>query len=151
MYDVNEILARLQKGEKPEAIAEEFANAINDAVALDKKNKEAELQKAKEEAAAKEAKLDSYINDMVVAMTNYIKAAYPTVAELMDESDFVDASEIRKMLDVSVKAAIASLQLAEALTSKHTATEFTGFKTPASKATGTPDDAINQFLKNFGL
>lgn len=140
MYDVNDILARIQKGESPEDIANEFAAVVNAAIDLDKKQKEeakaAELQKAKE------AELDGYINDMTVAMMNYIKAAYPEVAELMDDDDIIDVSEIRKMLDVSVGAAIASLQLAAALSSA---------PTPAPKATSTPDDAISQFLKNFGL
>ena len=138
MYDVNAILARLQNGETPDDIANECAKAINAAIELDKKNKEAELQKQKE------AELDKYINDMTVAMTNYIKAAYPEVADLMDEDTVLDVSEIRKMLDMSVRAAIASLELAEALSSKSAAT-------PTSKATKTPDDAISQFLKTFGL
>lgn len=143
MYDVNDILARIQKGESPEDIANEFAAVVNAAIDLDKKQKEeakaAELQKAKE------AELDGYINDMATAMMKYIKAAYPEVAELMDgEDDIIDVSEIRKMLDVSVGAAIASLQLAAALSSPPA-------PTPTSKATSTPDDAISQFLKNFGL
>ena len=145
MYTVNDILARIQNGEKPETIAEEFASAINAAIDLDKKQKEEAAQKAKEEAAAKEAELDGYINDMTVAMTKYIKAAYPEVADLMDgDDDIIDVSEIRKMLDMSVRAAIASLQLAEALSSKPAAK-------PSVKSASTPDDAISQFLKNFGL
>lgn len=141
MYNVEDILARIQKGESPEDIANEFAAVVNAAIDLDKKQKEEALAAAAQKA--KEDELNGYINDMTVAMMNYIKAAYPEVADLMDgDDDIIDVSEIRKMLDVSVGAAIASLHLAAALSSA---------PTPDSKVTSTPDDAINQFLKNFGL
>lgn len=143
MYNVEDILARIQKGESPEDIANEFAAVVNAAIDLDKKQKEEALAAAAQKA--KEEELNGYINDMTVAMMKYIKAAYPEVAELMDsDEDIIDVSEIRKMLDVSVGAAIASLQLAAALSSPPS-------PTPTSKATSTPDDAISQFLKNFGL
>jgi hypothetical protein len=141
MYNVEDILARIQKGESPEDIANEFAAVVNAAIDLDKKQKEEALAAAAQKA--KEDELNGYINDMTVAMMKYIKAAYPEVADLMDgDDDIIDVNEIRKMLDVSVGAAIASLHLAAALSST---------PTPDSKATSTPDDAINQFLKNFGL
>lgn len=139
MYDVNAILARLQNGETPDDIANECAKAINAAIELDKKNKEAELQKAKE------AELDGYVNDMLTAMTNYLKASSPEVAAMMDKDDveMIDPAELRKMLDASVAAALLAVKLADGLDAKPT--------TPTVKAARTPDDSIGEFLKSFGL
>jgi hypothetical protein len=154
MYNVNDILARIQKGESPEAIANEFAAAVNAAIDLDKKEKEAAAQKAKEEAAAKETKLNGYIVDMTTAMTNYIKLANPEVADLMTDADLIDPAEIRKMLDQSINAALAMIALTDAMKNNSAAAQkLTSIPSkPASfTATMTPDDAIDQFLKNFGL
>ena len=139
MYDVNAILARLQNGETPDDIANECAKAINAAIELDKKNKEAELQKAKE------AELNGYISDIITAMTNYLKASNPEVAAMMAEDDveMIDPAELRKMLDASVAAALLAVKLAEDLDTKTTA--------PATKAARTPDDSIGEFLKSCGL
>lgn len=139
MYDVNAILARLQNGETPDDIANECAQAINAAIELDKKNKEAELQKAKE------AELNGYINDIIAAMTNYLRASSPEVAALMDKegTEMIDPAELRKMLDASVAAALLAVKLADDLDIKPAA--------PAPKATRTPDDSIGEFLKSFGL
>ncbi len=139
MYDVNAILARLQNGETPDDIANECAKAINAAIELDKKNKEAELQKAKE------AELNGYVNDMLTAMTNYLKASSPEVAAMMDEDDveMIDPAELRKMLDASVAAALLAVKLSDDFNTKTSA--------PATKAARTPDDSIGEFLKSFGL
>jgi hypothetical protein len=139
MYDVNAILARLQNGETPDDIANDCARAINAAIELDKKNKEAEIQKAKE------AELNGYISDMLTAMSNYLRASSPEVAALMDESDaeVVDPAELRKMLDASVAAALLAVKLSGDLDVKPS--------TPTVKATRTPDDSIGEFLKSFGL
>jgi hypothetical protein len=110
MYDVNEILARLQKGESPEVIANECAKAINDAIELDKKNKEAELQKAKE--AEKEAKLNALAESMLKSILEYVKISAPEVAELLDDEVALDASEVRKTLDSIIPMVAAAANLA---------------------------------------
>ena len=139
MYDVNAILTRLQNGETPDDIANECAKASNAAIELDKKNKEAELQKAKE------AELNGYINDIIAAMTNYLKASSPEVAALIDKegTEMIDPAELRKMLDASVAAALLAVKLADGLDIKPAA--------PTPKAARTPDDSIGEFLKSFGL
>lgn len=139
MYDVNAILARLQNGETPDDIANELAEAINAAIELDKKNKQAELQKAKE------AELNGYVNDMLTAMTNYLKASSPEVAAMMAEDDveMIDPAELRKMLDASVAAALLAVKLSDDFNTKTAA--------PATKGARTPDDSIGEFLKSFGL
>lgn len=145
MYDVNEILARIQKGEKPEDIANECAKAINDAISLDKKQKEeaaaAELQKKTE----KEAKLNKYAQDMANAMINYFTTLDPEITELMDEQDAFDAAEVRKTLDASYAAVKSMLALTSIISdSKPT-------PAPSTILKKSDDDHIKDFLKNFGL
>ena len=135
MYDVNEILARLQKGESPEVIANECAKAINDAIELDKKNKEAELQKQKE--AEKEAKLNALAETMLESILEYVKISAPEVAELLDdEAAALDASEVRKTLD-SIIPMVAAAAKIEAVPVKK------------SDKASSADDAISAFLDAF--
>ena len=138
MYDVNEILARLQKGETPDDIANDCAKAINAAIELDKKNKEAELQKQKE--AEKEAKLDKYAKIMADAMIDYFTVLDPTVVELMNEENTFDVAEVRKTLDTSYATVKSMLALAGAMADKKPITT-----TPSA------DASIAEFLKSFGL
>jgi DNA anti-recombination protein RmuC len=132
MYDVNDILARLQKGETPEAIANECAKAINDAVALDKKNKEAAAAKE----AEKEAKLNALAESMLKSILEYVKISAPEVAELLDDEVALDASEVRKTLDSIIPMVAAAANLAAV---------------PIKKRDGTDsaDAAISAFLDAF--
>ena len=145
MYEVNDILARLQKGESPETIANECAQALNAAMELDKKQKEAELQKQKEaelqkaKAAEKEAKLNKYAEDMAAAMLNYFTVLDPEVIELMDEENVFDVKEVRETLDASYATIKSMLALAGVVADKK----------PASLSDA--DASIAKFLKSFGL
>lgn len=134
MYDVNEILARLQKGESPEVIANECAKAINDAIELDKKNKEAELQKQKE--AEKEAKLNALAETMLESILEYVKISAPEVADLLDDEVALDASEVRKTLDSIIPMVAAAANLAAVPLKKR-------------DNTSSADDAIHAFLDAF--
>lgn len=147
MFNSNDLLARIQAGENPDTIADEFAKQLNYAMELDRKQKEAEAAaKAEKEAALqKEADLDKYANDMAEALLNYVKLADPEIAKLLEQDDSaLDVSEMRNMLDAAIKTIVLSLKVAAAL-------EPHIDSTPDPKAKKTPDDAISQFLKNFGL
>ena len=145
MFDVNDILARIQKGESAEAIAEEFTTSINAALELDKeqKAKEAALQKEKEDKAAQEAKMDDCVRRIVETMVEYISIKDPALADLLKSEEVFDTADIRKTLDLAINTAKMALAFADALPD-------TTPKTAAPKVTSA-DDAINQFLKNFGL
>lgn len=138
MYDVNEILARLQKGETPDDIANDCAKAINAAVELDKKNKEAELQKtkAKEEAAIKETKLNALANTILDSILEYVKVSAPEVAQLLDDEAALDVSEVRKTLDSIIPIVAAAAKIAAVPVKK------------VDKASSA-DDAIAAFLDAF--
>ena len=136
MYNVNDILARIQKGESPETIANEFANAINSAVALDKKQKEEAAAKAA--AAQKEKELAALATNIAADITKYIKLSYPEAAKLM-EGD-VSAEDVKFTLDTSIRAIM------------NTAAMVTSISPKASpKAATSADDAIEQFLKEIGF
>lgn len=138
MYEVKDILARIQAGESPEVIANEFADAVNAAVKLN--DEEIQKQKIAEEKAAKDAKLDACVQAMATAMSDYIAIAEPDLVAELDVDDVVDVADFRRTLDAALTAAKMALNIAKSLEEK-----------PATKAAKTPDDAISQFLKNFGL
>lgn len=141
MFDVNDILARIQKGESAEAIAEEFTTSINAALELDKeqKAKEAALQKEAEEKAAQEAKMDDCVRQIVELMVEYIGIKDPALADMLKSEEVFEVADIRKTLDIAINTAKVALAFADAIPD-----------TPKT-APASADDAINQFLKNFGL
>ena len=142
MYDVKDILARIQAGESPETIANEFADAVNAAVKLN--DEEIQKQKIAEEKAAKNAKLDACVQAMATAMSDYIAIAEPDLVAEIGEDEIIDIKMIRDALDASLAAAKMAVKIAKTF-------EETPAVKPSTNAKKTPDDAINQFLKNFGL
>ena len=136
MYNVNDILARIQKGESPETIANEFAKAVNDAVALDKKQKAEAAAKAA--TAQKEKELADLATNIAADITKYIKLSYPEAIELMDGD--ISAADVKLTLDTSIKTIMATAAMVSSLTPK-----------AGSKATTSADDAIEQFLKEIGF
>ena len=143
MYNTNELLARIQAGENPEDIANEFAKQLNDVIELDRKQKEAEAAaKAKEEAASKrEAELNNYASQMADAIMGYVRVSDPEIADLLDEDGALDIAEIRRLIDASLKTVALTLKFTNAFKDEET----------DSKASLSPDDSIKQFLNAFGL
>ena len=136
MYNVNDILARIQKGENPETIAHEFAKSINDAVALDKKQKAEAAAKAA--AAQKEKELAALATSIAADMTKYIKLSSPEAAKLMDND--ISAEDVKLTLDTSIKTIMTTAAMVSSLAPK-----------ASPKAATTADDAIEQFLKEIGF
>lgn len=141
MFNSNDLLARIQAGESPDVIADEFAKQLNYAMELDNKQKAAEAaaKKEAEEKAAKDAKLDACVQKMADALSEYISLSHPDLHAALDEEDLLDLKDLRTSLD----AALASVSLALSIANVAAKTD--------TKATKSPDDAISQFLKNFGL
>ena len=148
MTDVNSILERLQNGESAEDIANSYAKAVNEAVKL-QKAKEEEARKAAEakkladqKAKEKEAQLDKYMNDCVLAIKSYLELAYP---EICDEEDILNVEETVKQLRASVDA-IAQLGLAAIK-----AQTILDKNIPAKKSNQSdPDAVLEEFLRGFG-
>ena len=148
MFDVNDILARIQKGESADDIATEFTKSINAAIELDKEQKarEAALQKDAEEKAAQEAKMDDCVRRIVETMVEYISIKDPALADLLKSEEVFDVADIRKTLDLAINTAKVALAFADAIPDTPSKT-----LAPKTVAPTSADDAINQFLKNFGL
>ena len=142
MYDVNDILARLQNGENADAIAQEFADALNGAI-----------QKRNEEKAAADRKAEK-VETLICILDNIIDFVEEFYPELIVDEDIEvtpeDVERIIEVLDVyapkfkEMNAALANL---ETLTSKppHALKK----ELPVSFTIDT--DPINTFLKQHGL
>jgi hypothetical protein len=142
MYDVNDILARLQNGENADTIAQEFADALNGAI-----------QKRNEEKAAADRKAEKvetliWILDDII---DFVKEFYPEL--IVDEDIEVtseDVERIIKVLDVYVpkfKELNAALANLETLSSKPSH----AFKKELPVSFTIDTDPINTFLKQHGL
>ena len=80
MFNSNDILARLQNGENPEAIANEMANCLNHAIDM-------------HQAAKLEKTLDCAADDI----TTYLRAKFPKECAALD--DELDGEVLGEILD----------------------------------------------------
>ena len=144
MFDVNEILARLQDGDSAEDLAAEMSKALNAA--------EAKFQEAKEQAekAKAQERKEKDLNDLAEiildAIDQYVRIQCPEAMD--DEVVDMDVAEFREMLDEFLDAIVTMKGL------------FGGFAAPAVKTpkieynapkkVKTADDKIADFLKSMG-
>lgn len=108
MVNQNDILAALQGGADPEAIAQNFADMLNAAIAEKAKQEEAERQ-AKAAAETRQEKVD-YMAEMLAMLNHFIKEFYPDVydekiVEKVSAADIVAAfdeayDEVKRMQPV---------------------------------------------------
>ena len=94
MVNQNDILAALQGGADPEAIAQNFADALNAAIA-EKAKQEEEAKQAKAAAETHQEKVD-YMAEMLAMLNHFIKEFYPDVydeeiVEKVNAADIVAA------------------------------------------------------------
>ena len=142
MYDVNDILTRLQNGENADAIAQEFADALNGAI--QKRNEE----KAAADRKAEKVETLTWILDDII---DFVEEFYPEL--IVDEDIEVtpeDVERIIEVLDVYVpkfKELNAALANFETLASKPS--HALKKELPVSFTIDT--DPINTFLKQHGL
>lgn len=140
MYDTKDLLARIQNGEDPEAIANEFATALNGVIELNRKQKEEEAAKAL--ANQKEDKLNALAQTMMDTLMEYVTVSNPNLAQYLDE-EIADVQLIRKTLDAAVKTAALTVAFLPEVPSP------SPNPTPTSTSNPTPDQAIEKFLKMF--
>ena len=108
MVNQNDILAALQGGADPEAIAQNFADALNAAIA-EKAKQEEEAKQAKAAAETHQEKVD-YMAEMLAMLNHFIKEFYPDIydegiAEKISAADIVAAfdeayDEVKRMQPV---------------------------------------------------
>lgn len=143
MYDTKDLLARIQNGEDPEAIANEFATALNGVIELNRKQKEEEAAKAL--ANQKEDKLNALAQTMMDTLMEYVTVSNPNLAQYLDNEDIelADIQMIRKTLDAAIRSAALAIALLPEVPSS------TPTPTPTSTSNLTSDQAIEKFLKMF--
>ena len=157
MINQNDILAALQGGADPEAIAQNFADALNAAIA-EKAKQEEEALLAKATAETHKEKVD-YMSEMLAMLNHFIKEFYPDiydekVTEKIDAVDIVAAfdqayDEVKRMQPV-----LDDLQnLLHKLEADPVVKEFTSKEKSILKPTiaGGPVDPIAAFLKMNNL
>lgn len=154
MYNMETILAQLQNGQDPEAIAQQFADVLNAAI-----QKQNELEMSNTHAAKVTALMDiigavvDFINDFypeVGLADNDLKITEEDVSDLVDELDEAMPQVVELMNAVSA--------LDELLDKKAMAAapkQVTPIKVKPVTKVALDDvnfnDAISQFLKQNGL
>lgn len=150
MYNVNDILARLQNGESADAIAQSFADALNGAIQKQQEEKAAAAQRHEDKVAA--------LTDIIDYVIDFIEEFYPEMIPDGVDLEFSaeDAEGVIQALDdslpkfVELNAALSSL---EALTKKPEADRVVAKvnNKPAAFTAAANGDAIANFLKVNGL
>ena len=157
MVNQNDILVALQGGADPEAIAQNFADALNAAIA-EKAKQDEEAKQAKAAAETHKEKVD-YMAEMLAMLNHFIKEFYPdiydeNVAEKVDAVDIVVAfdqayDEVKRMQPM-----LDDLQnLLHKLAADPVVKELTSKEKSILKPTiaGGPVDPIAAFLKMNNL
>lgn len=94
MVNQNDILAALQGGADPEAIAQNFADALNAAIA-EKAKQEEEAKQAKAAAETHQEKID-WMDEILDMLNDFLKEFYPDIydedlAKKIEVKDVVEA------------------------------------------------------------
>ena len=156
MFNQKDLLTALQNGENPEKIAQQFADALNGAIAQQKK--EADEAKAKAEAAAKKQARVAAINSILNSVQEFVKEFYPDMynPEMLSE---LDAAELDKTIEQAYKETIAMMGPLQEIMKMRKQFEAQNAK-PVDKpvlktvATATPKDAdaaLKAFLTRNGF
>lgn len=153
MFNMEDILARLQDGDDPEAIAGEFTNALNGAI-----NKQREDEAAKNE----QHELNILLIAVSGALKAYVEKKYPEVDETL-LNKLTDKDSLAELIEGVVVAldalsplldAFAKMEAKEEKKPEKIAPRKTAFTFPGS-ISGTvkldDDSEIASFLKSFNL
>ena len=151
MFTKEDILARLQNGETVDAIANEMANALNEAEA-EKKAIDAEIAaKEKEETRVLEAKRAA-VDSLLDAMCDYLVASGES--DLIEDLKEVDTDKVIELLDGTIEMTkslekLRGLQFPVAEMHKATTINPRVHKIVVDEDNA--DKVLGDFLKNLGL
>ena len=107
MYTKNDIMARLQKGDDPQTIANEIADTLNAAL---KEYEEGKAEAAKQEAAAKkDAEKQKDMTELCNMFNAYMHKYYD-----WNEGEF-DEDDVREVMEVTEAAMLAATELKDML------------------------------------
>jgi hypothetical protein len=150
MFNMEDILARLQNGEDPEAIAEEFTDALNGAI--DKQREDEVIKKEQYE-------LDRYLAAASESLRVYVEKKYPEVdkALLNKLTDKDSLAELIEGLVVALDAlsplldAFAEMEEKEDKEEEKPTIKINKAKPATLSWTYDDDGEIASFLKAFNL
>lgn len=144
MFNENDIIARLQKGETLDSIVSEMTTAINNA------NKQYEDQKAKEKAAAEQKELHKKadLKTIIDELSRWLKKYYGIETAEIAVEDVVELIESFKDYADSIKEFLDVLNVPDA--ANVAVSVKPSAKSNVKIVNTDTDDVINQFLKNMG-
>lgn len=152
MFNQKDLLAALQNGENPEKIAQQFADALNGAIAQQKKD--ADEAKAKAEAAAKKEARIAAINGILDSVQEFIKEFYPDMynPDMLSE---LSAIELDRAIEQAYEETIAMMGPLQEIIKmrKQFESQLGATPTPVAKSTA-PKDAdatLKAFLTRNGF
>lgn len=154
MFNQKDLYAALQSGTNPEQIAQQFADALNGAIAQQNKEK-AEAEKAKKAEAERAQARIAAIQDILDAVTEFVKEFYPDMYDpaIMGEAS---AEELDKAIHQAYKETVAMMGPLKELMKMKQQTDAKPVAKPVLKtvATATPQDAdaaLKAFLTRNGF
>lgn len=144
MYNLNDIVTRLQNGEDSEMIAKEMSQLLNDAMKEVSKREQEEKAKIEQEKLLTELSLN-----IVHSVKDYFAVVCPSLASELE----ITPEEAKKMMDEVVKALKPYEKILKGLKTKREKTpegekKVTTYKGKMSAAEA--DKLIKDFLK-FGF
>lgn len=154
MFNQKDLYAALQSGTNPEQIAQQFADALNGAIAQQNKEK-AEAEKAKKAEAERAQTRIAAIQDILDAVAEFVKEFYPDMYDpaIMGEAS---AEELDKAIQQAYKETIAMMGPLKELMKMKQQADAKPVAKPVLKtvATATPQDAdaaLKAFLTRNGF
>ena len=150
MFNQKSLYAALQNGTNPEQIAQQFADALNGAIAQQNKEKvEAEVAKKAEAAAKKQARIAA-INSILDSVQEFIKEFYPDMynPEMLSE---LDAAELDKAIEQAYKETIAMMGPLQEIMKMRKQFEAQNAKPVATVIPQDADAALKAFLTRNGF
>lgn len=158
MFNQKDLLTALQNGENPEKIAQQFADALNGAIAQQKK--EADEAKAKAEAAAKTQARIAAVQGILDAVTEFVKEFYPDMydpavmgeanAEELDKAIYQAYQETMAMMG-PLKELMKMKEQIEAQQAKAKPVDKPVLKSVATVTPKDADAALKAFLTRNGF
>ena len=154
MFNQKDLYAALQSGTNPEQIAQQFADALNGAIAQQNKEK-AEAERAKKAEAERAQARIAAIQDILDAVAEFVKEFYPDMYDpaIMGEAS---AEELDKAIHQAYKETVAMMGPLKELMKMKQQADAKPVAKPVLKtvATATPQDAdaaLKAFLTRNGF
>lgn len=154
MFNQKDLYAALQSGTNPEQIAQQFADALNGAIAQQNKEK-TEAEKAKKAEAERAQARIAAIQDILDAVAEFVKEFYPDMYDpaIMGEAS---AEELDKAIHQAYKETVAMMGPLKELMKMKQQADAKPVAKPVLKtvATATPQDAdaaLKAFLTRNGF